>query len=203
MRWLVRGPCRAQLGGQLAELLHVQRNGDSGSPRVTGSINRSRSRRRGAVGLPGSCLRPPPGRRIRPAAEGVPGSLIRPAPRDRPPRDARGGSDRGYPTPADGGRFCCGDQSPSSLVEERGEHLESSTDRGFIVHSSVSVTCQAQELLRLFCDSLIVTHLVGVTGVANLLSSKSSNLILIESPMRGTFICKILPGLGGVYSLYS
>lgn len=47
-------------------LLQVQRRVDSGSPRVLGSINASRSARR-----VGSCtvrgLRPPPARRIRPA----------------------------------------------------------------------------------------------------------------------------------------
>src|SRR5260370_7678205 len=46
-------------------LLHVQRSGDSGSPRVTGSTNRSKSSRR-LASLLTVCLRPPPFRRIRP-----------------------------------------------------------------------------------------------------------------------------------------
>src|SRR5215813_5381853 len=64
MRWLVACPRRRSSSANFRTLLHVQRNGDSGSPRVSGSINCSRS----SWSVRSVCtvrLRPPPGRRTR------------------------------------------------------------------------------------------------------------------------------------------
>src|SRR5260221_14521921 len=59
-------PRRLSSVASLRTLLHVQRRGDSGSPRVSGSTNRSRSSRR-LASLLTVVLRPPPIRRIRPS----------------------------------------------------------------------------------------------------------------------------------------
>ena len=57
-------------------LLVVHRRGDSGSPRVTGSISDSKSRNNvGSVSV--TCLRPAPGRRIRCACAGCAGGFRR------------------------------------------------------------------------------------------------------------------------------
>ena len=64
MRWLVACPIRRSSSASLRMLLHVHLKGDSGSPRVTGSINRSRSAR-SVASVSTVLLRPPPGRRMR------------------------------------------------------------------------------------------------------------------------------------------
>jgi hypothetical protein len=67
--WLTAYPCRVNSAAKRRVLLPVQRNGDAGSPRVTGSTKASK-----AAGSPGtstvSRFRPPPARLIRDGASG-------------------------------------------------------------------------------------------------------------------------------------
>src|SRR5438067_2289913 len=63
--WLTRCPRAHNSAASLRTLLQVQRKGDCGSPRVTGSTRCSRSAR--TLGSRSTVfLRPPPGRRMRP-----------------------------------------------------------------------------------------------------------------------------------------
>src|SRR6266511_651349 len=68
MRWLVWCPIRFSSSASCRTLLHVQRSGDSGSPRSVGSTNLSRSLT-SVASFSTVRLRPPPGFRIRPAAD--------------------------------------------------------------------------------------------------------------------------------------
>ena len=80
-------------------------------------------------------LRPPPGRRMRSLVQVVGGLQLGQARGDRTPRDPRGAGDPGDAAATDGGRLGCGGKSPGPFVEERGEHLESGSDLGFIDHA--------------------------------------------------------------------
>lgn len=86
--WLTAWPCRRSAAVRWRVLLQVQRNGESGAPRLVGSTNRSKSAF--SVGSRAvSRLRPPPGRRTRAPRAARSGwtSSRQPAattPRDRP-----------------------------------------------------------------------------------------------------------------------
>jgi hypothetical protein len=108
-RWRVACPLRFSSSARLRMLLHVPLRGDSGSPRVTGSITRSRSPGR-VVSVSTAFLRPPPGRRRRPPPKG-----------DAPATE--------------GDRFGGRSEPPGPFVEERGEPLESCLDLGFVCHA--------------------------------------------------------------------
>jgi hypothetical protein len=66
LRSPIRYPCRCSSSAKLRVLLQVQRKGDSGSPRMTGSTSSSKAANRSGLWSI-RALRPPPDFRIRPA----------------------------------------------------------------------------------------------------------------------------------------
>ena len=68
---------------------------------------------------------------------------------DRTPRDTRGPRHPRDAAVADDGRLGCGGKTAGPFVEERGEHLESCPDLGF-VHHTHSVGSETPNLLHLF-----------------------------------------------------
>src|SRR5208283_599335 len=77
--WLILCPSLSSSAASRRRLLHVQRRGDIGSPRVSGSTSAFRSSSKpGSVSV--NDLRPPPGRRTRLGAGGGASSSFRPRP---------------------------------------------------------------------------------------------------------------------------
>jgi hypothetical protein len=113
----------------LRTLLQLQRSGDSGSPRLSGSINRSKS-----LTSVASCstvrLRPPPGLRIAPP-EGTGACLNR---RCRAPGHSRGTRDNRNTPVTDGETFRSGNQSAHPLIHCGQQSLETTLYRVYFNH---------------------------------------------------------------------
>ena len=121
MLGLTGWPCRVNSSANRVVLLHVQRNGDCGSPRVAGSTNGSSA----AVSSGSDSVqhfRPPPGRRIR-VGIGASGFASRSASSAEPLADgvrrhAGRLAHRTHATPAVGRRLRGGPLSRHPLVHE-------------------------------------------------------------------------------------
>src|SRR5947209_3844100 len=119
----------------LRTLLLVQRSGDCGSPRVTGSTSRSRSSLKPASLLT-LLLRPPPFLRTRPSPTLAPScSSLIPLADDRTGEPSRS-RDHRNPSPSDRQRLAGCQQSPGSFIEFGRDSLVSLLDLFFSVHVS-------------------------------------------------------------------
>src|SRR5512135_2261730 len=147
MRRLVACPMPWSSSANLRTLLQVHRHGDSGSPRVNGSIISLQVALEGGVGRHGLAASASGPTDPIPIG-GHRGPQLSPARSDRTPRDPGRPRHSGDAAATDSGCFNCGGQATGPFVEERREHLESGLDLGF-VHHTYSVGSETPDLLHL------------------------------------------------------